>query len=367
VSRRSRAIVSLVVTVIVIGVAGVWAINEFSADPAPAASDEDPELTTASVVRTDLIEVETLDGTLRYAEPGFVLAQAPGVVTGTPGEGRILTRGDELMEIGGRPVIVMYGDRPAWRTMSNGIEGSDVEQLEENLAALGFEVDGPYSDEEGPHVDDSQFDDVYDGLTAELVRDWQGMLGLDGTGMVELGSVVFLTGPVRISEVVVDVGTPVAAGTPLLATSATYQEVQLWLDADQQDLLEVGDSVGLEFPDEVVSTGVVEEISSVVTTVGTGPDARRVFEVSIRPDDVAVLEGLDEAPVDVDVESSEATGVLAVPVNALLALAEGGYAVELQLPVGGTRIVAVDIGEFADGLVEVDGELSEGDVVLVPG
>ena len=68
----------------------------------------------------------------------------------------------------------------------------------------------------------------------------------------------------------------------------------------------------------------------------------------------------------VSVVTSAATGVLAVPVDALLALAEGGYAVER----GGRRrhreLVAVEIGAFADGWVEVTGDLAEGDDVVVP-
>ena len=59
-----------------------------------------------------------------------------------------------------------------------------------------------------------------------------------------------------------------------------------------------------------------------------------------------------------------AEGVLAVPVEAVLALAEGGYAVEVD---DGTarRLVGVELGVFADGMVEVTGELSPGDQVVV--
>jgi predicted ribosome-associated RNA-binding protein Tma20 len=58
--------------------------------------------------------------------------------------------------------------------------------------------------------------------------------------------------------------------------------------------------------------------------------------------------------------------VLAIPVAALLALAEGGYAVEL-VDNGSTHLVGVETGLFADGLVEVKGNgLSAGDLVVVP-
>ena len=73
-----------------------------------------------------------------------------------------------------------------------------------------------------------------------------------------------------------------------------------------------------------------------------------------------------QSPVDIEVISEKATDVLAVPVDALLALAEGGYAVQVERTDGTARFVAVDIGKFADGLVAVSGDLSEGDRVLVP-
>jgi hypothetical protein len=177
---------------------------------------------------------------------------------------------------------------------------------------------------------------------------------------------MFLPRPTRVADVAVDVGTIVGPGTPVLATSTVRQEVQMWLDADRQDLVDIGDTVGLELPNDTTTTGTVADVSDVVTTIGTGPDARRVFEVTIRLDDSSVVAGLDEAPVDIEVISEEAVDVLAVPVDALLALAEGGYAVQVQQPDGSSRFVSVDIGKFADGLVAVTGDVQEGDFVLVP-
>jgi multidrug efflux pump subunit AcrA (membrane-fusion protein) len=66
----------------------------------------------------------------------------------------------------------------------------------------------------------------------------------------------------------------------------------------------------------------------------------------------AQVDGLDEAPVDVRVATGVAKGVLAVPVSALLARAEGGYA--LELPDG--TLVPVETGSYADGWVEVEGD-----------
>ena len=70
--------------------------------------------------------------------------------------------------------------------------------------------------------------------------------------------------------------------------------------------------------------------------------------------------------MDVRFVASERPDVLTVPVAALVALAEGGYG--LQVIEGGTaRYVAVELGMFADGRVEVSGDgLAEGVTVGMP-
>jgi multidrug efflux pump subunit AcrA (membrane-fusion protein) len=90
------------------------------------------------------------------------------------------------------------------------------------------------------------------------------------------------------------------------------------------------------------------------------------IEVIISVSQPAALAGLDSASVEVDFTASERKDVLTVPVAALLALAEGGYGVEVVS--GSTsRVVAVETGLFADGRVEVTGgDLAEGMTVGMP-
>ena len=115
-------------------------------------------------------------------------------------------------------------------------------------------------------------------------------------------------------------------------------------------------------PDGSDAPGTVTEIDS----VATGGQGNATFGVKIVLNDPSVAAGLDEAPVDVEVVSDSVTGVVAVPVSALVALAEGGYAVEVQTATG-TQLIAVEPGFYADGLVEVESAgLSVGDLVVVP-
>jgi multidrug efflux pump subunit AcrA (membrane-fusion protein) len=87
--------------------------------------------------------------------------------------------------------------------------------------------------------------------------------------------------------------------------------------------------------------------------------------VTIDVDDPSGLPAIDAAPVVVEVVTDRRDGVLAVPVNALVALLEGGYAVEIVEDDGSHRYVRVDPGLFQDGMVEVTGEgLEAGDTVV---
>jgi multidrug efflux pump subunit AcrA (membrane-fusion protein) len=75
----------------------------------------------------------------------------------------------------------------------------------------------------------------------------------------------------------------------------------------------------------------------------------------------------EQAPVDVRITSESRENVLAVPVNALVALLEGGYAVERVSGNGTSTLVGVELGIFQDGWVEVRADgLDEGDTVAVP-
>jgi hypothetical protein len=72
------------------------------------------------------------------------------------------------------------------------------------------------------------------------------------------------------------------------------------------------------------------------------------------------------AAVTVALTAGQRRDVLTVPVAALLALAEGGYGVQV-VDAGSTRIVAVQTGLFADAEVEIAGTgLRPGLKVVMP-
>jgi hypothetical protein len=88
--------------------------------------------------------------------------------------------------------------------------------------------------------------------------------------------------------------------------------------------------------------------------------------VTVSIADQSTLGSLDQAPVVVSIVSATLENVLAVPVAALVVLSEGGYGVQVMTG-STTRYVAVHLGIFAGGLVQITADgLAEGTLVVVP-
>jgi membrane fusion protein, multidrug efflux system len=332
--------------------AGVWYLLD-DASTAEVDPEGAIELQFSEVVTTDLLETSEYEGTMGRLDGNPVSIRREGTVTAVPEEGATLEQGDVVAWIDNEPVILLYGELPIWRIMSDDVEGPDVLQLETALTALGF------NESEASMT----VDDTYTGSTESVVETWQESIGADEDGVVDLGDVLFLPGPVRVDALQVSVGDQVASGTAIFTTSGDDLEIDFDLPTSEQDNVSVGDAVEVTLPDLSTTTGSVTEISTVATRPEDGGEAS--FEVVVVLDDPSVADGIDEAPVTVDVITDRVDGVTALPVEALVALAEGGYAVEVA-DGAETRLVAVEPGFYADGLVEVTGEVSPGDRVVVP-
>ena len=233
--------------------------------------------------------------------------------------------------------------------------GPDVRELERNLVDLGYDPQGAIT-----------VDGAYDAASDAALRRLQKDRGLVVDGILDLGEAVFLDGPQRIASATLAPGASASAGAPALAVTSTRQLVTLDLAASRRSIIEVGDAVTVTMPDASTVDGTVQAIGAVATTAasatGDAADPTVAVEIALTKDaDV----GLDLAPVDVGIVSDSRSGVLAVPVTALLAVTGGGYAV--QVVDGGTsRYVSVEPGLFADGMVEVTGDVAEGATVVVP-
>ena len=337
------------------GILGAMPASGGQASAEPQVADRG----TVAVERRTLTIEEALDGTLGYTGETQVLNGLAGTLTRLPDLGAILERGDQLYEVNGkrRPVL-LYGNRPAWRAfrpdMSNG---ADVKQLEENLKALGYTRKGFDVDRE------------WDDATTAAVKRWQRASGMKVDGTVAPGEIVFAPGAVRVTELPIEVGLQVGPGQPVLKGTSDVRVVTVDLEADSVDLVAIGDEVAVDLPDGSSVNGTVSEIGTVAEAstdeFGNQSDPTVAVTISLElPEGAASYE---QAPVEVRITRQSRENVLAVPVNALVALLEGGYAVERVADDGTSTLVGVELGLFQDGWVEVrtDG-LDEGDSVAVP-
>ena len=336
-ARRSGAIVAGVLAVGAVA-AAVTVLNLPDAN-----SSDDPTsdglAATAEVTRQTLVDRETHDGTLSHGDTTTVTARSSGTLTALPAAGATIARGKALYRVDNEPVVLLYGSMPAYRTLAPGVTGADVKEFEQNLWALGyrgFTVDRTYS-----------------SATAAAVEDWQDDLGLDETGRVEAGRIRYAPGPVRVDSRSAAAGDLVQPGTELVKLTGTARVATVDLEIADQRLARRGAAVEVTLPNGTAVPGRITGVETIVVP-GQGEDADTT-DVEVTVGFRGSPPGLDQAAVSVDFTVSQRANVLTVPVAALLALAEGGYGVQV-VDAAGTHIVAVRAGLFAAGRVEVSGD-----------
>jgi hypothetical protein len=176
-----------------------------------------------------------------------------GTITHLPDVGTVVQPGETLLEVDGKPVPLMGGERPLWRTLGAGVDdGPDVAQLEYDLVALGIVTTGELT-----------VDEEWTSATTEAVEEWQESLGLEETGTVSPGDIAFYPGAVRVTGHPTPVGG--SASGAVLEVSGTTREVTVDLEATRQTLVERGQDVEVELPDGSTLAGTVSSVGTVAT------------------------------------------------------------------------------------------------------
>jgi hypothetical protein len=320
--------------------------------PAPAVT---PSLTFARVTRADLVDNRLLPGTLDYGAGQKVHGSGSGIVTDLPAVGAAVRRGKALYRVDDQPVAVLFGDTPLFRPLDKpGLTGRDVAELRENLTVLGYLSSG------AAHVTASMRPsekDVLDAALLDAAQSWQRDLGLPAPGFVSPARAIVVDGPGRVSALTARPG-DLAAGD-LFTVTGTGKVVSVPVAVTDAGPIKVGAAVSVLLPNGGTTPGVVRSIGTVVQSVGPG-EAPEVA-VTIRLTRAADVAEVDAAAVQVRFTTAARKQVLTVPVGALVALREGGYALQRR---AGT-LVAVRTGMFAGGLVEVSGaQVTEGLAVV---
>jgi peptidoglycan hydrolase-like protein with peptidoglycan-binding domain len=306
---------------------------------------------TATVARRDLVDRASESGELDYADKTTLAGKLQGTVTWLPDEGSTVHRGGTLYRVDDEPVALMYGHVPVWRAFSSGMsDGPDVKELERNLAKLGY--------------DPGTVDDHFSSSTASAVKAWQKDEGLDQTGSVDLGRVVFAAGAQRIGQVTASIGGQ--ASGPLMGLSSTRHVATANIDAAQQTLVHKGDPVLVELPSGDDVRGRISNVSRVAkSSQQANSGATIAIEVSFSTK--THLPDLDQAPVTIKIAQQRERNALSVPITALIAQPGAGFTVEVVHSDGRHTFVPVQTGLFASGYVQVSGSgLEPGTRVVVP-
>lgn len=474
-------------------VAGI-VLSRLVVSPAQAAADAEPPEAgpiTIPVERRTLDNDVTLRADATYDDAVSVKIETgdlggPAVVTGqVPEVGAELGAANVALEIAGRPVIVLPGELPAYRSLRVGVSGPDVLQLKAALGAVGIDpgradsdlydaatasaveklyaqvgYPAPSAAEEATLAVSSAregvraAEDALDGARAALsaaqtgasdveklqadnavraaqravaaaqaeggdVAGAQDELRLAQAQRAELdrpsqtaaesagvesarrqltdaqealeeartqtltalpaSEVLFLAGlPRRVDEVQVERGSTIEG--PVMSVSGATLVLEASAAASDAELLEVGAAATLTLPDDSEATATVttvEPASAAKDGEGEGEEKEGGsgrYTVSLTPDaltpeQVTALQGQN---VRIRVPVSSTGGeVLAVPLAALTAGPGGESRVEVRRGSGAdatTELVDVETGLAAQGFVEIvsaDGELDEGDLVVV--
>lgn len=355
--RRRRTPVTILVVLVLVAAVGAVLVARQSGDDA-AASAASAATGTAKVTRRDLAVTEDVKGDLGYAGERDLTSHRGGVVTWLPPEAAVLKQGGTLFGVDLEPTVLLTGRVPAYRALSTrSADGADITQLEKALVALG-------------HGDGLTVDDHFSAATADAVEAWESDLKrADPDGTVELGDVVFAPGPVRVAGLAASVGAPVQDNGPVLTISTTEKVVDVDLEVDKSDLVTPGDTVAVRLPDDRETAGKVASVGTEAKTDATDPNADPTVKMVVTLTEPGDAAHFDSGSATVTIEQSRDDDVLAVPVTALLALAEGGYAIQVVDPTrpSGYRLVGVQTGTITEDYAGISGTgVGEGIEVVVP-
>ena len=288
-------------------------------------------------VRTGLLEEEiTLAAVEVVYQPLMTVHGRGGTITTLPAPGSTVEEGEVLLTVDLRPMVVLHGQIPMFRSMTARDQGIDVSQLQQALSRLDV-YDGPV-------------DGIVGAATLSAWEDLLKNLGFDTDRSVPLEEVLFVAHlPARVQAISTAAGTE-AAGE-LLSLSKVDPQTIAYLPEDAGDDLAVGSPVEvLDGPDSI--RGTIREPSRI--------DAEQV----------AILD-LDE-PLEVGrsyrarILSSPIGPGLIVPLTAVYTAVDGAtYVRVLNTDTLEHDDIPIVVVEATSTEALISGPLSDGDELVV--
>lgn len=277
--------------------------------------------------------------------------RAVGIVTQVlVEEGAEVDQGTVLYSVDLRPVVIARGEVPAFRNVSAGSVGEDVRQVQQMLDDLGF-YSGTVDGEAG-------------WGTASAIREWQKGLGVEQTGVVASGDIVFVPSlPTRVAldADVVYRGATLIGGEQVVSGLSASPNFTIPVTDVQASMIPTGTRVEITSPEGGVWEAKAidqqrDEQAGTVTIGLTGLDDRIVCG-----DECGQIPVTGQSTLFSRIVTVETVSGLVVPSAALVTDANGQVAV---IDETGDRI-AVTVVTSARGMSVIDG-VAEGMRVRVP-
>ena len=350
-------------------------------------------LGTATVHRGDLIEVQRYRGELSFPPRAGVTLSGPGTVTSLPHVGQILSDGASVAGVDDRPIGVLFGRTPLYRRLGAadstgaqlavsvaqanllGAEASlsqagrrsgaaassssraastaqaevGVDEARARLRGAQQALQSALTPQRGPDVALiaanmtalGYYRGAVDGWNLELedaVKQWQERIGATPSGDIDPDDVLVVAGAARVSAVRGELGGAPAAVT--ISLSSLSRVATFRLRSGVPGTLVPGRRVKLSAGGDTVAGRVASVKAS-----------HRSTTVQVAFDQSSALARVVSTRVTMSVTTADLGNVLTVPTQALLALASGGYALQLA----GGRLLAVRTGIVQGGDIEVSG------------
>lgn len=345
--RRSRWI-AVALTMVALGALCSWAplsVLRPAVEPLESTGG-----TYVSVVRGVISESVSLNAVAAWPEILAGINQTSGIVTSIEIEpGEEVAPGATLFTVALRPVVIAQGEVPMFREIADGAVGGDVGQLQVLLKELGH------------------YRDIIDARvgprTTAAIRRWQGELGVEKTGVVELGDVVFvphLPSRIALNPEFIHRGASLTGGEEAVFSLPPVPVFRIPATEAQASIMPSGTTIEVTSPSGRVWRGVAgeqkraEDDSISVFVAGQGGSSLCADACGEVP------AGEESTLLSRVVLVPEVEGLL-VPSSALVTAADGETAV---IGVDGER-TAVKVTASAKGMSVISG-VPEGTRVRVP-
>ncbi|MEU5823268.1 peptidoglycan-binding protein [Streptomyces sp. NPDC047803] len=393
---RRRTLLAVVLACLLCTGAGAGAATLLKS-PAQAAAETvapPPDVLTAPVVRKVLAQSVVTRGKVTASQHVEITATGTpagvgrAVVTKVKAEpGATLKAGQVLLEVSGRPVVLLQGAMPAYRDLMRGTSGEDVTQLRKALAGIGYPSHGDAPGEFGaateqavtrfyrargyaPPTSSGNGNGTGNGTADKNTGAGTGTAGGGRLPMVPLSEVAYVDSPTaRADTVTAQVGDD--ANGALLSVTSGALVVNGSVASYEKGLIRPGQSVEILYEATGASaSGTVASVSDRPAKARDGESERSGEAYALRVKSAKALpEEFNGADVRLTVvAASSRDEVLAVPASAVSAGADGLTSVTVRSG-GRERRVAVRVGMTGDGFVQITPQepaaVAEGDQVVV--